>query len=151
MDSDYVETFSALSDENVEFLVVGAHALAAHGLPRATVGLDLWVRPTPENARRTWDALARFGAPVSTLTPAELERPALVLQLGVAPCRIDVLTSIDGVNFDDAWPKRKHGRIGDRDVPVLGASDLLANKRATGGDKDRLDATWLEKRLRRLE
>jgi hypothetical protein len=109
--------------------------------------LDVWVNATPDNARRAWTALARFGAPLAGLTPADLERPDVVFQVGVAPCRIDVLTAIDGVRFLDAWPNRKLVRIGDLEVPVIGARDLLANKRATGRDRDRLDAAWLERRI----
>jgi hypothetical protein len=103
---DYRDILSAFIDERVDYLVVGAYAVASHGLPRATGDLDLWVRCDPKNARRVWNAVAKFGAPVSQLTESELITPGLVFQIGVEPSRVDILTSIDGVEFDDAWSVR---------------------------------------------
>ena len=97
LNRDYVEMLAALSAAGAEYLVVGAHALAAHGAPRATGDLDLWVRPTPENARRVWQALEAFGAPLHELTLGDLSRPDVVFQIGLVPQRIDILTSITGV------------------------------------------------------
>jgi len=130
---------SALSDEDAEYLVVGAHALAAHGVPRATGDLDLWVHPTPENARRVWRALEMFGAPLHDLTLEDLSRPDVVFQIGVAPRRIDLLTSITGVSFQEAWDNRSSVEIGEMDVPVLGRSELVRNKRAVGRTRDLAD------------
>src|SRR5437773_997502 len=107
----------ALSAAGAEFLVVGAYAMAAHGLPRATGDLDVWVRPTPENAERVVDALGAFGAPLFDLSVRDLVRPGTVFQLGLPPRRIDVLTSIHGVTFERAWPARVSCRLGDIDVP----------------------------------
>src|SRR4051812_1317630 len=103
MNRDFAEMLSALSAAGAEFLVVGAHALAAHGRPRATGDLDIWVRSTSENAEKVWSALARFGAPLSGLSKADLQAPDVVFQIGIEPNRIDILTSIDGVDFDGAW------------------------------------------------
>ncbi|MBI5433021.1 MAG: hypothetical protein HZA52_09355 [Planctomycetes bacterium] len=147
MERDYAEMLSALCDENAEFLVVGAHAMAAHGLPRATGALDLWLRADKANSERVWRALNRFGAPMGDLTLEDLQRPGVVYQIGVAPCRIDLLTSIEGVSFASAWPRRKSIRVGERAVAVIGADDLLANKRATGRAKDMVDVEWLEQRI----
>jgi hypothetical protein len=144
MNRDFSDMLSALSAGGAEYLVVGAHALAAHGRPRATGDLDLWVRPTPENAGRVWRALAQFGAPLGSLSVADLEHSGIVFQIGVPPCRIDILTSIDGVDFDEAWPRRIHVSIGPNEVPVLGREDLVANKRAAGRPKDLADLSWLE-------
>lgn len=144
MNRDFAETWAALSDAGAEYLVVGAHAMAAHGRPRATGDLDVWVRPTPENARRTWRALLAFGAPVGDLTIEDLALPDLVFQMGVAPCRIDVLTAIDGVGFEEAWAGRFETRVGDLVVPVLGRRELLRNERAAGRPKDLADVAWLE-------
>lgn len=130
---------SALSAAGVEFLVVGAHALAAHGVPRATGDLDLWVRATAENAERVWGALEHFGAPLHDLTMDDLARPDVVFQIGVVPQRIDLLTSITGVTFDDAWENRVHVEIGELEVPVLGRSELVRNKRAVGRTRDLAD------------
>lgn len=130
---------SALSAAGAEFLVVGAHALAAHGVPRATGDLDLWVRASTENAERVWEALEQFGAPLHDLTIDDLARPDVVFQIGVVPQRIDLLTSIAGVTFDDAWANRVLVDVEDLEVPVLGRSDLVRNKRAVGRTRDLAD------------
>jgi len=130
---------SAFSEERVEFLVVDAYALAVHGLPRATGDMDLWVRPTLGNARRVRAALARFGAPIEGLSEADLITPGTVFQVGVSPRRIDVLTSIDGVEFDDAWPARTITRVDGLEIPVVGRTELIRNKKATGRAKDLAD------------
>ena len=106
MHPDFVEMLSALSAAEAEFLVVGAHALAAHGLVRATGDLDIWIRPTPQNAQRVWTTLKTFGAPLDQLTEAELAETDLVFEIGVAPQRIDLLTSISGVEFEPALRNR---------------------------------------------
>ena len=98
---------SALSDAGVEFVLVGAYALAAHGLPRATGDIDIWIRPSSENAQRVWQALKAFGAPLRRVDAADFTRPDIVFQIGVAPRRIDLLTSISGVGFDEAWAERE--------------------------------------------
>jgi hypothetical protein len=135
---------SALSAGEAEFLVVGAHALAAHGRPRATGDPDIWVRPTRENAERVWKALARFGAPIRSLRVEDLSCPDIVFQIGLPPFRIDILTAIDGVTFEQAWPRRITIELGGQAVPVLGREDLVANKRAAGRPKDLADLAWLE-------
>ena len=96
---------AALLASGARFLVVGAHALAVHGVLRATGDLDVWVLPDPVNAERVWEALGRFGAPVETLgaAPGDLARPGLVLQIGLPPRRIDILTALTGVDFESAW------------------------------------------------
>lgn len=144
MNRDFVEMLAALSAADAEYLLVGAHALAVHGRPRATGDLDIWVRPTPENARRVWAALARFGAPMGDLTVEDLHSPDIVFQMGVPPARIDILTDIDGVKFESAWPRRVTAKIGTQSVPVIGREDLLANKKAAGRPKDLADVAWLE-------
>lgn len=144
MNRDFAEMLSALSEESAEFLVVGAHALAAHGRPRATGDLDIWVRPTPANAARVWSALVRFGAPLRDLSIADLSSVGIVFQMGLPPVRIDILTGITGVTFDEAWPRRLVANVAGLDVPFLGRDDLLANKRATGRPKDLADVAALE-------
>ena len=134
---------SALCEAGVEFLVVGAHALAAHGAPRATGDLDIWIRATPENAARVLKALARFGAPLLDLTVEDLSRAGTVFQIGLPPSRIDILSSISGVTFEDAWPGRLDVRIDALVVPVLGREDFITNKTATGRPKDLSDLTLL--------
>ena len=144
MNPDFRDILSEFIAERVEFLLDGAYALAVHGVPRATGDIDLWVRPTPENAVRVWTALAKFGAPVSELTIKDLTTPGLIFQIGVAPRRIDVITSIDAVDFDDAWANRVQAPIQGMTVPVLGRGELVRNKRSTGRPKDAADVALLE-------
>jgi len=143
MNRDFVEMLSALSAAGVRFLIVGAHALAAHGTPRATGDLDIWIQATPENANRVLRALQAFGAPLFDLSVADLSKPDTVFQIGLPPSRIDLLSSISGVEFDDAWPGRIEVAIGDLRVGVIGRADFVANERATGRPKDRLDIELL--------
>jgi len=103
---DFRDLLSEFNARGVEYLVVGAYALAAHGHVRATGDLDIWVKPDPANAKRVMSALAAFGAPLHDLTEGDLSRAGVVFQIGVAPVRIDVLTGIDGVAFDEAWLER---------------------------------------------
>ena len=115
--------------------------MAAHGLPRATGDIDLWIRATPDNAERVWKALGRFGAPLAGLSAAET-----VFQIGVAPRRVDILTSIEAVSFDEAWPARDEVEIEGLRVPILSRSHLVTNKKALGRPKDLGDIDWLEGR-----
>jgi hypothetical protein len=118
--------------------------MAVHGVPRATGDIDLWVRPSAENAVRVVRALARFGAPLRDLTIHDLEKPGIVFQIGVAPNRIDILTGIDGLSFDEAWARRIATDVTGREIPVISRDDLIRNKRATGRDRDRADAQQIE-------
>lgn len=145
MNRDFVEMLDALSGAAAEFLVVGAHALAVHGHPRATGDLDLWVRASSENAARVWQALVTFGAPLDELRQEDLTTPGIVYQIGVAPNRIDILTSISGVSFDEAWATRVNAEIVGRTIPVLGREQLIANKRATARLRDLADVEDLER------
>lgn len=144
---DYVDMLRALVDAGVEFLIVGAHAMAAHGVPRATLDLDIYVRASKDNAARVITALRAFGAPLSAhdVSEADFERSGTVYQLGLPPNRIDLLTRISGVEFEDAWVSRVVARIGDLEVPVIGRVPLLRNKRAAGRDKDLVDVRLLER------
>src|SRR5688500_6143548 len=147
LNPDFRDMLSCLNDEGVEFILVGAYALAAHGLPRATGGIDVWVRNTPDNARKVLRALARFGAPTSGLSEEDFTTPDRVLQLGVEPSRVDLLTGIDGVVFDEAMNGKVKVTVDGIEVSVLSKRDLLKNKLAAGRDKDRGDIAWLEKSL----
>ena len=144
MNPDFVEMLSELSASGADFLVVGAHALAAHGHPRATGDLDVWVRADPENAPRVLEALRRFGAPLFDLSVEDLSRPGTVFQIGTAPARIDILTGVSGLTFEQAWPRRTTVKLGELSVGVIGREDLIRNKRATGRPQDLVDAAVLE-------
>jgi hypothetical protein len=148
VNEDYRDILAALIQEEVRFLIVGAHALAVHGYPRATIDLDIWIDSSKENANRVWRALARFGAPLEELDVSEndLSRPDVVAQFGLPPNRIDILTGVSGLSFDNAWPNRVEGTLEGVLVPVLGLEDLVSNKRASGRDKDRADVKGLEGR-----
>ncbi len=135
---------SAFTDERVEFLVVGAYALAAHGAPRATGGLDFWIRRKPANAERVLRALTAFGAPIADISSEDFLTVDRIVQIGVEPSRIDILTSIDGVEFDDARPNRVVANVSGVDVPLIGREDLIRNKRAVGRLRDVADVSQLE-------
>ena len=146
MTDDWLDLLGVLVASEVRFLVVGAHALAVHGVPRGTQDLDVWIDPAPGNAGRAWSALASFGAPLSALgvTRDDLQRPGLVIQLGLPPDRIDVLTGITGIEtFADAWDDRVEHVIRGLRVPFLGRATLLRNKRASGRRKDLADVEAL--------
>lgn len=144
LNPDFRDILSVFIEEEVEFLLVGAYALAAHGLPRATGDIDLWVHAHAENAERVCRALARFGAPMHAIGPKDFKQPDVVFQVGVVPRRIDVMTAISGVAFDAAWPSRVEVEIGGLKIPVLSRQDLIVNKRTTGRLKDLADVQWLE-------
>jgi hypothetical protein len=145
MNRDFVEMLAALSAAGADFLIVGAHALAAHGRPRATGDLDLWVRPTPDNAGRVWQALVAFGAPLDELRLDDLSTPDVVFQIGVVPARIDILTSLTGLEFDAAWQRRHMIEVDARMLPFLSREDLIRNKTALGRPRDRADIDDLER------
>jgi hypothetical protein len=147
MNPDFRDLLAAFNAHGVEYLVVGAHALAAHGLVRATKDLDVWVRPEPVNAHRVLAALAAFGAPLHDLSTDDLSRPGLIFQIGVAPIRIDVITAIAGVAFEDAWPERMEAHFAGQRASILSRRHLIQNKRAAGRDQDLLDVKWLESEL----
>jgi hypothetical protein len=148
MNDDFQDMIAALLEVGARFLVVGAHAMAVHGVPRATGDLDLWLARDPENARRVWQALERFGAPAAALGVSrdDLATPGSVVQIGVPPRRIDLMTDITGVDFEEAWAERRVHRIATLDVPFLGRDALVRNKRATGRPKDLADLDLLEER-----
>jgi len=145
---DFRDLLFGFDDEKVEFLVIGGHAVTRHGYLRATFDLDVFVRPSTENAPRVMAALAKFGAPLTAhgVTTADFAKTGTIYQIGVPPCRIDVLTSIAGVTFDEAWASRVNGRIDGRTIAFIGREALIRNKRAAGRPKDIVDADHLEGR-----
>lgn len=144
MNRDFVEMLSALGAARADFMIVGAHALAAHGVPRATGDLDIWVRPEAANASRVLDALRAFGAPLFDLTAEDLAASDTVFQIGLPPSRIDILTGISGVSFDEAWPNRMNVVLDGQDIPVIGREDFVRNKRSAGRPKDLADIALLD-------
>lgn len=136
MNPDFVDLLRAFVAADVRFLIVGAYALALYGRPRATGDLDVWIDATPENARRVMTALAAFGAPLSDVSVDDFSRPGVTYQIGVAPGRIDILTELTGLSFDEAWPERMRRPFGEIDVDFIGREAFIRNKRATGRAKD---------------
>jgi hypothetical protein len=146
LNKDFRDLLGALQDAEARFLVIGAHAMAVHGVPRATGDLDVWVRPDRENAARVWRALLSFGAPVEGLDASQkdLQTPGTVIQIGLPPRRIDILTSATGLEFDASWDNRTMHRVQQMNLPFLGREDLIRNKRATGRTRDLADLEILE-------
>jgi len=144
LNEDYKDMLHALSEERVRFLLVGAYALAAHGYPRATMDIDIWVMPSPENAEAVFRALRRFGAPFQNLTKTDLQAEGTVFQIGVAPRRIDMITAASGLQFESAYRNSIPIVIAGIEVRILSIDDLIINKKATGRTKDLADAEMLQ-------
>jgi hypothetical protein len=136
MNQDFVDLLRAFVAREVRFLVVGAYALALHGRPRATGDLDVWVDATPENAPRVMQALAAFGAPMQGISEPDFATPGVVYQIGLPPGRIDILTTLTGITFAEAWPDRVAGAFGDLTVSFIGRDAFIRNKKATGRARD---------------
>jgi len=140
LNEDYKEMLQILLNNKVKFLVVGAYAMGAQGYPRATGDFDIWVEPSSENSKRVYNSLSEFGAPLEQIDPQTFTEKGIIFQIGVAPRRIDILTFIDGVEFDKAYKDKEIIEIEDIKIPFLSKEDLIKNKEATGREKDRLDA-----------
>lgn len=143
---DFLDLLASLDEAGVAYVVVGAHALAAHGVVRATGDLDVFVRPDGENADRVITALHAFGAPLAAhqVTRDDFASPHHVYQMGLPPSRIDILTSISGIDFDTAWEGRCVIAAAGRTTAFLGRAELLRNKRAAARPKDLIDVQLLE-------
>ncbi|MBK9036908.1 MAG: hypothetical protein IPL61_37595 [Myxococcales bacterium] len=142
---DFQELLRLLAEHDVRFLIVGGYAVAAHGHPRYTKDLDIWVEPTPDNAARLVAALEAFGFASLGLTAADFEALGVVVQLGREPGRVDLLTSVTGLTFVDAYPARIIATFGGTPVPILDRASLIANKRASGRPQDLADVAKLER------
>ena len=136
---DFRELLALFNEHKVEYLIVGAYALAYHGAPRFTGDIDVYVRPSVENAARIVEALAAFGFGSLGLEADDFQKPDRVVQLGVPPVRIDLITSITGVSWEQADAGKVPGKYGDVDVHYLGRSQYVQNKRAMGRKKDLAD------------
>lgn len=147
--SDYEDLLRAFSAEGVEFLIAGAYAVIHHTEPRFTRDIDVWVRPSRENALRVLQALARFGAPVSDLKPEDLCDLEMIFQIGVEPVRVDVLAGIPGLEFEEAWKSAHTAHFGSVEVRVLGLESLRTAKRTAGRPQDLLDLALLDEAARR--
>lgn len=144
--TDFLDLVDALLAAQVDFLVVGAFALAQHGLLRATADIDFVVRASPENAVKVVAALRAFGAPLASVgvSEADFSTAGQTYQMGIKPRRIDILTELSGVTFDEAWQGRLTREVFGRQIPFIGVAALRRNKVASGRPKDLTDAAWLD-------
>lgn len=141
---DFEEFIACLTAHGVEFVIVGAYALAFHGAPRFTGALDVLIRPTIDNAARVLTALDAFGFPLSELTPAQLADSRRMIEIGVPPVQIHLMSAISGVEWSDVWAHKVEGMLGEQAAPFIGRETLIANKRAASRPKDLADVDALE-------
>lgn len=140
---DFAEFLRSLRSNGVEYLLVGGYAVGLYGYPRATADIDVWVRRTPENARRVVAAIRAFGFDVPALSPDLVMKPDQVVRMGLPPLRIEVLTSVSGVEFEECWPSREEMLLDGEPVLLPSLSDLRRNKAASGRPKDLEDLKHL--------
>lgn len=136
---DFDEFCGLLSARSVDFVIIGAHALAFHGAPRFTGDLDILVRPTEENGHRLLAAISDFGFPTAPVTPSDVVAGKKVIEMGVPPVQIHVMSAIDGVTWEDVWASREAGTLGTHAVTFIGRECFLRNKQAAGRPKDLAD------------
>lgn len=142
---DYEDLFKVLNAHKIKYLVVGAHAVTFYTVPRFTKDLDVWIPPALNDAAQVCNALKAFGAPLRDLTVKDFEDPSTILQIGVAPVRIDIMLDVPGISWEQAWKHRRKSRYGKAPVHVLGFSELIQAKKATGRPQDKLDLAKLTK------
>lgn len=147
--ADFLDFIACLNAHNVDCVLVGGYALAFHGVVRATGDIDFLYRPTRANVRRLCAALEEFGAPPVVIDAAVLVTPDIVTQFGESPYRIDLLSGIDGVTFQQVWKGATHAVLSGQRIRVIGKAELLANKSATGRKQDEVDVRRLNSRKRR--
>ncbi|MCZ6886973.1 MAG: nucleotidyltransferase [Gammaproteobacteria bacterium] len=150
LNEDYRDMLRDLVDEKVSFLVIGSYAMAAHGYLRATVDIDIWVMPSPDNAEAVLRAVKRFGAPLDNLTPTDLQKEDTVFQIGVAPRRIDILTGVTGLRFEESFRRSIEVDIDGIPVRIPSLDDLIRNKKASSRTRDLADVEALQA-LRKLK
>ena len=143
LNKDYKEMLQILLKNRVKFLVVGAYAMGAYGYPRATGDIDIWVESSPENSEKIYQSLSEFGAPISDIEQKTFCEEGIVFQIGLAPRRIDIITKIEGVNFQNAYSDKREIEVEGIKIPFISKEDLIKNKESTGREKDKLDAKYL--------
>ena len=148
MNSDFKELLAAFNACDVAYLVVGGYAVIEYAEPRFTKDIDIWIEACPVNARKVYAALRDFGAPVSTVSEDDFAHEGYFYQIGVPPVRVDILMSIPGLQFADAWQRRNGIKIDQTNIWFISPQDLLISKRAAGRPQDLLDAEALELALR---
>ena len=144
MNADYIDMLKCLNKAGVDYILVGGWAVNMYGYIRATVDLDIWILADPENAKKVYRAVAEFGAPVSEMKPEEFAEYGMIFQIGVAPCRVDIISKISGVSYADAVNRAVPKTIDGVPVRIISLDDLIANKKASGRTKDIADVEVLE-------
>ena len=137
--SDYEDLFKTLNACRIKYLVVGAYAVMYYAEPRFTKDIDIWVIPQMNDAGKIYEALKKFGAPLRGIKPRDFNDKRLILQIGVAPVRVDILFDIPGVLFQTAWKNKRKIRYGRTPVYILGKNDLIAAKKKAGRPQDKID------------
>lgn len=145
-EQDFIDFIELLNQHSVDYMVVGAHALAYHGRPRHTGDLDIWIKPSKQNAAKLISVLSDFGFNSLGLKEADFLKENYVTQLGYPPLRIDILNTISGVEFDDAYPNKVSGEVDGLNVNFINIADFIANKEASGRQKDLSDIASLKRK-----
>ena len=144
MNADYIDMLKCLSKAGVDYILVGGWAVNMYGYIHATVDLDIWILADADNAKKVYSAVAEFGAPVSEMKPEEFAEYGMIFQIGVAPCRVDIISKISGVRYADAVTRAVQKTIDGIPVRIISLDDLIANKKASGRAKDIADVEVLE-------
>ncbi len=145
---DYEDLFKALNTFKIKYLVVGAHAVTFYAEPRFTKDLDVWIPVTLNDAQRVYDALKTFGAPLRDLSPQDFTEPKMILQIGVAPVRVDIMMNLPGVSAVEAWKSKVRTRYGKTPIYILGLSELIQSKKEAGRPQDKLDLAKLMRKAK---
>jgi predicted nucleotidyltransferase len=149
IEDDFRDMIAALLEENVQFLLIGGYAVSLHGYQRMTKDIDFWVLASPENSVRLMSALEKFGAPTHDISAKDFEIAGTNYQIGVIPVRIDIITKLAGVEFEEAYQNMNIIEVDGLKIPVISITDLIANKKAAGRDRDLVDVRHLEVILKR--
>ena len=146
LNEDYKDILQILLKNRVKFLLVGAYAMGAHGFPRATGDIDMWIEASKENSLKVYASLTEFGAPLNEITETTFAEEGMAFQIGVAPRRIDIITKVSGLQFNQAYQQRQDVEIEGLKIPIVSLNDLIKNKESAGRDKDISDAKRLKER-----
>ena len=146
MNSDFSDLLKTLNEADVKYLVVGGYAVGQHTEPRYTKDLDVWVEISPQNAERVYSALANFGAPLAGISPEDFTVPETIYQMGVEPVRVDILTTIQGVEFSDCWSQRTTAEFNGIVATFISIDDLIANKLKAARTQDLLDVRRMQQK-----
>ena len=145
--SDYRELFKILNKHRVKYLVVGAYAVIFYTEPRYTKDIDIWVEPALKNAEKLYKALGEFGAPLKDISAKDFADKRTIYQIGVAPVRIDIITSISGSTFTEAWKDRRKTKYADVSINIIGVKDLIRAKKKAGRPLDLNDIAQLKHKI----